>query len=345
MASDDLVWSVIGTDFCSFKVKTSTQTFCREKHNVTGFCSRQSCPLANSRYATILAHPEDGTLYLYMKEVERAHLPSKWWSRVKLSSNYTKALAQVDHHLSYWSKFMVHKNKQRLTRLTQIGIRTKKLAKEEARLGERLVPRLAPKVRRREAGRERKAESAAKVERAIERVLLDRLRSGAYGDRPLNVEPGIWDKVLSGLEREGLASVDQDADDGISEDEEEGEQELERTMHTGDVEYVSDVESDFDDLADFEEWLDGNEQDEDEDGSVEDSDEDFDEDSDDAGGEDAAQKGSEVRKLALQTLKRKRSEKASGPKAKRKPASSHKGPRIEIEYEMERAPPVQEALR
>lgn len=78
----------------------------------------------------------------------------------------------------------MHKNKQRLTRLTQVNLRIRRLAKEDERLGERLVPRLAPKVRRREEGRERKALAAAKVERAIERVLIERLRSGAYGDRP-----------------------------------------------------------------------------------------------------------------------------------------------------------------
>jgi protein MAK16 len=119
--------------------------------------------------------------------------------------NYSRALEQVDHHLAYWPKFMVHKNKQRLTRLTQLGMRMKKLAKEEERLGERLVPRLAPKVRRGEDTWERKAESAAKVERSIECVLLERLDSGAYGDQPLNVAPDVWEKVLSGLELEGNA--------------------------------------------------------------------------------------------------------------------------------------------
>jgi protein MAK16 len=179
MASDDLVWSVIGTDFCSFKLKTTKdQTFCRNEHNVSGFCSKQSCPLANSRYATIRSDPATGNLYLYIKAIERAHLPSKWWEKIKLPRNYAKALELVDSHLQYFPKFLLHKNKQRLTRLTQVNLRIKKLAKEEERLGEKLVPRLAPKVRRREEGRERKALAAAKVERSIERVLIDRLRSG-----------------------------------------------------------------------------------------------------------------------------------------------------------------------
>ena len=36
-----------------------------------------------------------GTLYLYTKTIERAHLPSKMWERVPLPSNYTQALELV----------------------------------------------------------------------------------------------------------------------------------------------------------------------------------------------------------------------------------------------------------
>jgi hypothetical protein len=77
---------------------TKDQVFCRNEHNVSGYCSRQSCPLANSRYATIRSDPATGGLYLYIKEIERNHLPSKWWEKIKLPSNYAKALELVDQH-------------------------------------------------------------------------------------------------------------------------------------------------------------------------------------------------------------------------------------------------------
>ncbi|CAO1604175.1 Protein MAK16 [Xanthoria calcicola] len=328
MASDEIVWQVINQQFCSYKLKTTkNKNFCRNEYNVTGLCNRQSCPLANSRYATIRSSPETGVLYLYMKTVERSHLPSKMWERIKLSPNYSKALEQIDSRLMFWPKFLVHKCKQRLTRLTQVAIRTRKIAREEERLGEKLVPKLAPKVRAREKRRERKAEAAAKVERAIERELMERLMSGAYGDRPLNVEEGIWKKVLKAMERKGEGERDVDLDEGIEEEELEQEEEMEEEG-LGGVEYVSDLEEsdEEEDLGDLEEWLGG------ESGEEQTSSEDGDEDS-----ESGSDTGEEIpKKKTSAGDKRKR----GGPTPSRKT----KGPKVEIEYERETEAPLKEAL-
>jgi protein MAK16 len=310
MSSDEIVWQVINQQFCSYKLKLTTkeQNFCRNEHNLTGFCNRQSCPLANSRYATVRPDPDTGALCLFIKSPERTHLPSKWWEKVRLPNNYEKALAAIDEKLIYWPKFYTHKCKQRLTRLTQVAIRARRIAKEEERLGEKLVPRLGNKVRRREETRERKAESAAKVERAIERELIERLRSGAYGDRPINVEENVWKKVLRGLERA------EKGEDLVEEEEVEAEE--------AEVEYVSDVElsEGGEDLEEFDDWLGGESPDDDDEDDEEETDASEEEESDgsseDNEGEDTAPGG-----------KRKRA--AAPPKSRKRPG------RVEIEYETE----------
>lgn len=240
--SDEVIWQVINQQFCAFKLKTPKgQNFCRNEYNVSGLCNRQACPLANARYATVKS--VDGKLYLYMKTAERAHTPSKLWERIKLSKNYQKALSQVDEHLVYWNKFLIHKCKQRLTRLTQVAITERRL---EMREDERHYVGVKGKVKHREAARERKALAAAKIEKAIEKELLERLKSGAYGDKPLNVDEKIWKKVLGIAEEEGdLQSEEEDYD---SEDEEEDS--------NAEVEYVEDDgDDDLVDVEDLERWL------------------------------------------------------------------------------------------
>jgi protein MAK16 len=264
-------------------------------------------------------------------------MPNRWWERIRLPSNYAKALETIDEQLIYWPKWIIHKCKQRLTRLTQVAIRARKLAKEEERLGERIVPKMANKIRRRERTRERKAEAAANIQKAIERELIERLRSGAYGDRPLNVEENVWKKVLRGLEKEKELVGDEDLDEGIEEEEEEYEKEYEYENEAGPVEYVSDIDSESDDeqdLGDLEDWLGGesaeSENDEEESGSEEDEDE----------GESGEGDDNEKLKKALAGMKRKRPA-ALPPKPSKK---STKGPKRQIEYEIENEPPARQLV-
>ncbi|KAI1197184.1 Mak16-domain-containing protein [Nemania serpens] len=329
--SDEIIWQVIDKQFCAYKVKaTRERTFCRNEMNISGLCSRTSCPLANSRYATIRPHPDPvkAINYLYIKTPERAHLPSKLWQKIKLSQNYQEALSQIEEHLKYWPQYMIHRAKQRLTRLQQVSIRMRRLAKEEARLGEKIVPKLAPKVRRREETRERKAEAAAKLERAIERELLGRLREGAYGDQPLNVSEHIWKKVLNAMEREGEATRDKDLDTGIEDDDEEevekeGEYEMEEEEEDGAVEYISDFEEsgDEDDLDDIEDWLGSDESGEEKSATDE--------------SEDESQDESAKKKTVTAGDKRKR---AQAVRAKPKKAL-RRGREIEHEHEFEHQRP------
>lgn len=246
-------------------------------------------------------------------------MPAKWWEKIKLSQNYATALQQIEDKLQYFPKFLQHKCKQRLTRLVQVATRMRKLAAEEARLGEQLVPKMAPKIKAREAARERKALAAAKLERTIERELLERLRQGAYGDQPLNCNATIWKKVLNALENEGEGTRDKDMDKGI-EDDDESEKEMEEELEEedeeedGNVEYVSDFDESDEELADIEDWL----------GSEEEDDAEDDDDDEDDSEEDDEE---EVKKKAGDKRKRGRAVKPSARKRKE----------IEVERETERS--------
>ncbi|KAI5569259.1 hypothetical protein POPTR_012G085300v4 [Populus trichocarpa] len=228
MQHDEVIWQVIRHSHCSFMAKITTGNFCRNPYNITGVCNRSSCPLANSRYATIRDH--DGVFYLYMKTIERAHKPNELWERVKLPRNYEKALEIIDKHLMYWPKFLVHKAKQRLTKMTQMRIRMRKLA---LKTREKIMTTPRKEIKR-ESRREKKAETAAELDKSIEKELLERLNGGLYGDIH-NILPEHFNKIL-----------DENELHAVSEDEEYEEQEPE-------IEYVQgydDLEEE-DDIEDF----------------------------------------------------------------------------------------------
>ena len=107
------------------------------------------------------------------------------------------------------------------------------------------------KLDRREATRERKALAAAKLEKSIAAELLERLKSKAYGDAPLNVNEDVWQMVLD-REKAGKDGVELEDEESEEEDEEELEDELEDEEGLGDREFVSDVSGDEDDLSDLE---------------------------------------------------------------------------------------------
>ncbi|KAL6188096.1 hypothetical protein ACLB2K_039490 [Fragaria x ananassa] len=230
MQHDEVIWQVIRHNHCSFMSKIETGIFCRNPYNVTGVCNRSSCPLANSRYATIRDH--DGVFYLYMKTIERAHMPNKLWERVKLPRNYEKALEIIDKYLMYWPKFLVHKIKQRLTKMTQMRIRMRKLA---LKTREKIMTTPRKEIKR-EARREEKAEKAAVLDKSIEKELLERLKNNVYGE----IYNYPFEKYQEVLEEE-------DQNTEIEEEEEEEDYE------EGEIEYVADdqFEEEEEDIEDM----------------------------------------------------------------------------------------------
>ena len=108
------------------------------------------------------------------------------------------------------------------------------------------------KLDRREAVRERKALSAAHIEKSIEKELLDRLMSKAYGDAPLNVNESVWQAVLD-REKKASSSKDVEAELDMVDDESEEDLDEEEYEFEDEREFVSDISGESDDgLSDLE---------------------------------------------------------------------------------------------
>jgi protein MAK16 len=324
MQHDDMIWQIVGYQFCSYKTTmrkalSDNTNFCRHPYSVTGLCNRTSCPLANSKYATL--REEHGRVYLCIKTVERAHTPKNLWERILLSRNYSKALEQIDEHLAYFPKILIHRNKQRLTKIHQYLIRMRKIElKHRAGLKAKMVG-IHRKIDQRDERRERKALIAAKLERSIEKELVERLAKGTYGDI-YNFPQTSYQKALE--KAGGEKQEDEEEDESVS------ETEMETEDGEGNIEYVEELETDDEE----EEEEEGDEEDiedadylgngqwgraEDDDDSEDGKDSDDDESSDD---DDSNKKKSP----------RKKNDKKKPPTKKQ----GKRGPRIEIEYEEER---------
>lgn len=172
--SDESIWKTIGgtKTFCSHKMHTTTDLLCKNPLNVTGLCTQQSCPLSNSKYATV--RESNGILHLYIKEPERSNKPFITYEKIELS-NYNEALLIIDKELMYFDNFYKHKCKQRLTKLTQYLRRVEKGEK-------RIYTVLHRKHYKKEKVMCQKVKNKVNVEREVEKELVKRMEAGIYGE-------------------------------------------------------------------------------------------------------------------------------------------------------------------
>ncbi|KXZ50880.1 hypothetical protein GPECTOR_14g13 [Gonium pectorale] len=276
-----------------------------------------------------------------MKTIERAHSPKNLWQKIRLKKNYAAALEQLDQHLQYWPKFLVHKNKQRFTKITQYLIRMRRL---EVKARPKLVG-INRKLEKVERKREAKAEAAAHLEKSIESELLKRLQSGTYGDI-YNFPLAQYEKVLDTQEVQEAEEEEELGEEFVAGDEEDEEEDEEE-----EIEYLDDDQVELDE-EDMEDWEDGPEEgDDDEEGDDEEpsgsghgedeeasSDE---EESDDVeGGSDQEPSPPRKRKAAPPRGPQRAGKAAGKAAAARGKAGPVKRQRrqVEIEYEEERMP-------
>lgn len=108
----------------------------------------------------------------------------------------------VSQQLEFFPKYLVHRNKQRLTKIHQMIIRMRKLKLKER-------PKIVTtnsKVEKVEKGKERKALKAAQLDRAIENELLERLKSAYDGEQIYNYPERQYNQALSSAAKGAIES-------------------------------------------------------------------------------------------------------------------------------------------
>ena len=226
-----------------FPGRAATSTFCRNESNVTGLCNRQSCPLANSRYATV--RERDGVCYLYKKVIERSHMPAQMWEKIKLKGSLEQVRTKIQKHLEFMPEFYKVKCQARYERIQEYLRRTDRLKDDP---NQPILTVKKTKVVRREAKRESRAKKVALVENAIEKELLERLQKGVYGEiynLPQKTFENILDKhgKQQEMDEDGIEYVEGDEEEEYEQDDESGEEE--------ELEYEEELEpSEVEDLED-----------------------------------------------------------------------------------------------
>lgn len=158
----------------------------------------------------------DGDCFLYVKTIERAHLPSQLWEKIPLGEDFKTALEIIDQNLMYWPESMINKVKQRFTKIWQYLIRMRKL---RSKLRPKMVT-INRKIERREKVREYKALVAAQVENQIKKELLERLAQNTYGEI-YNFAPSAFSQVMdeqAEIEREEYVEGEYDDDFELEDD-------------------------------------------------------------------------------------------------------------------------------